>query len=77
MLLGEQYLLEAFLSFNSAFKVVWGGSTMQKFHPQALRYAFPAWEGSFLRMPEEFQVFAPTLDDRNVWPCSFWIERKS
>ncbi len=73
---GEQYLLEAFLSFNSAFKVVWAGSAMQKFHPAALRQAFPGWEDSFLRMPAELKVFVPTLDGRNVWPCSFWIERK-
>jgi predicted O-methyltransferase YrrM len=72
---GEQYLLEAFLSFNSAFRVVWSGSAMQKFHPDVLRQAFPAWEGSFARMPEELKVFAPTLDSNNVWPCSFWIAR--
>ena len=72
---GEQYLLEAFLSFNSAFKVVWSSSAMQKFRPDVLRKAFPAWEGSFARMPEELRVFAPSLDDWNVWPCSFWIER--
>ena len=72
---GEQYLLEAFLSFNSAFRVVWAGSAMQKFHPDVLREAFPGWEGSFARMPEELKVFAPTLDSNNVWPCSFWIAR--
>lgn len=74
---GEQYLLEAFLSFNSAYRVVWSASAMQTFHPDALRDAFPAWEGSFERMPEEMKVFAPTLDGRNVWPCSFWIERQA
>ncbi len=72
---GEQYLLEAFLSFNSAFKVLWSGSAMQKFYADVLRRAFPAREGSFARMPEELKVFAPTLDNNNVWPCSFWIAR--
>jgi len=72
---GEQYLLEAFLSFNSAFKVVWSGSAMQQFHSDVLREAFPAWEGSFTRMPTKLKLFAPTLDSRNVWPCSFWITR--
>jgi predicted O-methyltransferase YrrM len=72
---GEQYLLEAFLSFNSAFRVVWAASAMQKFHPEVLRQAFPGWEGSYSRMPEELKVFAPTLDGENVWPCSFWIAR--
>ena len=72
---GEQYLLEAFLSFNSAFRVVWSASAMQRFHPDVLREAFLGWEGSFTRMPEELKVFAPSLDGHNVWPCSFWIAR--
>ena len=72
---GEQYLLEAFLAFNSAYRVVWSASAMQRFHADALREAFPGWEGSYARMPEELKVFAPTLDGKNVWPCSFWIER--
>jgi Methyltransferase domain len=72
---GEQYLLEAFLSFNSVFKVVWSGSAMQQFHPDVLRQTFPAWEGSFSRMPAHLKVFTPTLDGKNVWPCSFWITR--
>jgi predicted O-methyltransferase YrrM len=71
----EQYMLEAFLSFNSAFRVVWSSSAMQEFHPEVLREAFPRWEGSFTRMPADLKVFAPTLDGKNVWPCSFWIER--
>ena len=72
---GEQYLLEAFLAFNSAFRVIWAASAMQKFHPELLRDAFPGWEASYARMPEELKVFAPTLDGNNVWPCSFWIAR--
>jgi hypothetical protein len=72
---GEQYMLEAFLSFNRAFKVMWAGSAMQQFYPEVLREVFPAWEGSFSRMPDAMKVFAPTLDGKNVWPCSFWIER--
>ena len=71
----EQYLLEAFLSFNSAYKVVWSSSAMQQFHPDVLRRTFPAWEGSFARMPAELKVFAPSMDGNNVWPCSFWIVR--
>jgi hypothetical protein len=72
---GEQYMLEAFLSFNSTFKVVWAGSAMQQFHPEVLREAFPGWEGSFSRMPNDLRMFAPSLDGKNVWPCSFWITR--
>jgi hypothetical protein len=72
---GEQYLLEAFLSFNNSYKVMWAGSAMQQFHPEVLRETFPRWEGSFQRMPSSLKMFAPSLDDRNVWPCSFWIAR--
>ncbi len=72
---GEQYLLEAFLAFNTAFHVVWSASAMQQFHPEILRRAFPAWEGSFERMPADLKGYAPTLDGWNVWPCSFWIAR--
>lgn len=73
----EQYLLEAFLSFNSAYRVVWSGSAMQQYHPEVLRQVFPAWEGSFARMTPDLKVFTPTLDGKNVWPCSFWITRVS
>ena len=73
---GEQYLLEAFLSFNDTFQVVWSGSAMQQFHPDVLRQAFPAWDGSFARMPTALKVYAPSRDGANVWPCSFWITRK-
>ncbi len=72
---GEQYMLEAFLSFNSAFKVMWSSSAMQRFHPDVLRKAFPGWEGSFRRMPTALKLFSPSLDGNSVWPCSFWIER--
>lgn len=72
---GEQYLLEAFLAFNPVFNVVWSSSAMQQFHPDVLRQAFPAWEGSFERMPADLRVFSPTLDGKNVWPCSLWIAR--
>ena len=72
---GEQYMLEAFLSFNTAFKVVWAGSAMQQWRADELREAFPAWEDSFSRMPAALRMFAPTLDGKNVWPCSFWVER--
>src|SRR5579863_1137534 len=72
---GEQYLLEAFLAFNSAFRVKWAGSAMQRFHPDVLREPFAGWERSFGRMTGELKVFAPTLDGENLWPCSFWIAR--
>lgn len=49
----EQYLLQAFLSFNTSFKVLWSGSFMHLRHPRQLREAFLSydptrnWPGSF------------------------------
>jgi SAM-dependent methyltransferase/predicted O-methyltransferase YrrM len=49
----EQYLLQAFLAFNSAFEVLWAGSYMRIHHSEALRRAFRSydpgtvWPGSF------------------------------
>ena len=71
----EQYLLEAFLSFNSAYRVLWSASAMQKFHRDVLLDAFPRWAGSFARMQRGLKAFVPTLDGNNVWPCSFWMVR--
>jgi hypothetical protein len=71
----EQYLLEAFLAFNSAFRILWSGSANQQFQREMLQQAFPGWSGSYDRMPSHLKVFSPTQDGRNVWPCSFWIER--
>ena len=71
----EQYMLEAFLSFNSDFRVLWSSSAMQQFRPDVLRQSFPAWDESFARMPSSLKQFVPTRDGRRVWPCSLWIAR--
>lgn len=39
----EQYLLQAFLIFNGAFEVMWGGRYMQLKHPQELEEAFDSY----------------------------------
>ena len=72
---GEQYMLEAFLSFNRAFEVLWASSAMQFYHREALERHFPAWVGSFERMSPAMKVFTPTLDGKNVWPCSLWMQK--
>jgi predicted O-methyltransferase YrrM len=72
---GEQYLLEAFLSYNHAFEVLWASSAMQLFHRAKLERYFPGWAGSYLRMPRALRFFTPTLDGSNVWPCSFWMRK--
>ncbi|MGH9589323.1 MAG: class I SAM-dependent methyltransferase [Terracidiphilus sp.] len=71
----EQYMLEAFLAFNSAFRILWASSAMQQFRPDVLREAFPAWDESFARMPSSLQPFVPSRDGKRVWPCSLWIAR--
>ena len=49
----EQYLLQAFLAFNSEFEVVWGASYMHLNYPDKLAAAFSSyrsdrcWPGSF------------------------------
>jgi len=39
----EQYLLQAFLAFNSAFEVLWCGSYMHLRHPDKLEEAFSSY----------------------------------
>ena len=49
----EQYLLQAFLTFNCRFQVMWAGSFMHLSHPDLLERAFASysrasrWPGSF------------------------------
>lgn len=40
----EQYLLRAFLTFNTAFEVLWTGSYMHLKHPELLEKAFNSYE---------------------------------
>lgn len=71
----EQYLLQAFLSFNRDYEVIWGSSAMQQFHSQELENAIPAWRNSYSRMPKDKRIGIPTADKERVWPSSFWIRR--
>lgn len=71
----EQYLLLAFLSFNSSFEVLWSSSGMQTFHPRALEKMVPHWRESHRKLPKEFRRFVPSLDGERIWPSSFWMRR--
>jgi hypothetical protein len=42
----EQYLLEAFLSFNDAFRVAWASYAVSRRHPERLRALVPSYDGS-------------------------------
>ncbi len=49
----EQYLLQAFLAFNTSFRILWAGSYMHLKHSEKLSDAFPSynqeqdWPGGF------------------------------
>ena len=40
----EQYMLQAFLIFNDAFKILWGSHFMHRKHPSRLEAAFSSYE---------------------------------
>jgi len=40
----EQYMLYAFLQYNNAFKVLWGGNYMRLRHPDLLMQSFPSFQ---------------------------------
>lgn len=73
----EQYLLQAFLTFNPHYEVLWSSSAMQKYHAPVLLESFPRWGHSYRRMNKGVRKFLPTLDQDRVWPSSFWIRRIS
>jgi len=47
----EQYLLQAFLSFNTEFEVLWSASALQSEHPDLLELFFPRWKHSYREIP--------------------------
>jgi predicted O-methyltransferase YrrM len=59
----EQYFLQAFLAFNSAFEVIWSCSYLHLKHPEELARTF----ASYRRMQESFKW---------TGPGSFWIRRR-
>jgi predicted O-methyltransferase YrrM len=49
----EQYLLQAFLTFNDRYEVLWAGSYVHRRHPEKLREAIPASQG---HLPGSFWI---------------------
>jgi hypothetical protein len=45
-------------------------------YPKILRSVFSRWQGSYKQMPEHLKTFVPSYDGMNVWPCSFWMEKR-
>jgi hypothetical protein len=56
----EQYLLQAFLAFNSAFEVVWPGNYMMVRHPEKMHATFP-----------EIEIMRRTYPSSE--PTAFWM----
>lgn len=71
----EQYLLQAFLSFNPCFEVLWSSSAMQTHHSETLDQTFPSWKGSYGKLPKGNRRFVPSRDGERIWPSSFWMRR--
>ncbi len=57
----EQYLLQAFLTFNKHFEVLWCGSYMYLKYPERLKSAFPPPKGLAV--------------DENYFSSSFWMRK--
>lgn len=55
----EQYLLQAFLTYNDCFEVLWAGSYMHLKHPDKLKTTFSSYD----------------RDERWVGPGSFWMRK--
>jgi hypothetical protein len=71
----EQYLLQAFLSFNHEFEILWSASAMQLSHARVLEQCFPKWNNSYANIPPSQKRFIPSADGNRVWPSSFWMRR--
>jgi predicted O-methyltransferase YrrM len=59
----EQYLLAAFLMFNTRFRVLWAGHLMHLRHPELLRSAIPSYDPSRDR-PGSFWMRREPAGDR-------------
>jgi len=57
----EQYLLQAFLAYNSRFDVVWAGNAMMLAYPEAMRSAFPEFD--------DMRAAYPSSE-----PTAFWMQ---
>jgi hypothetical protein len=60
----EQYLLQAFLSFNERFRILWAGHYMHLKYPSVLSSAFQSYARRDCSAPRQ-------------WPASFWMKRIS
>ena len=61
--LNEQYLLQAFLAFNSRFEVVWAGNHLLLKYPERVHKVFP----EIAAMREKYPSSEPT---------AFWMRTR-
>ncbi len=52
----EQYLLQAFLTFNSHFEIIWAASYMHLKHPEKLEAAFSSYKRNSKHIPGSFWI---------------------
>lgn len=64
----EQYLLQAFMTFNASFQVLWAGNFMHLKYPDKLNQAFPSYSRFKNSKDEKKQLQGHK---------SFWIQRVS
>jgi hypothetical protein len=62
----EQYLLQAFLSFNSEFEVLWASHYMARKYPALMQAVFPS-----------YQKLSESEYNQAKGPASLWIRRKN
>ena len=62
----EQYILQAFLSFNYDFEIIWASSYMHLNFPDKLESVFT----SYVDLKYDYPYYP------QVWPSSFWFRRK-
>jgi Methyltransferase domain len=64
----EQYLLQAFLAFNSAFEILWAGQYMARRYPDELITVFPSYQNIPLNNEEA---------NHGLGSGSLWLRRRT
>lgn len=63
----EQYLLQAFLMFNSCFEVIWCSSAMRHARPSELRTHVPSWERELNRTGGQWNMGSASVAGTSLW----------
>lgn len=75
----EQYLLQAFLTFNTEFEVLWAGNFMHLNHSDLLAATIPSYKQELGKLPRSVEPRTISLGGAlpvECQPKSFWIRRK-